>query len=100
MSKKIIQSVREMLGIGGGPQRVEKLNDVFGVGREIPLNYVERSSVDGAFIGSLGRDKHVVIYGSSKQGKTTLRKYCLRDNDYIVISCSNKVTAHLAGILA
>jgi hypothetical protein len=46
--------------------------------------------VDAALVENLSRDKHIVIYGSSKQGKTSLRKYCLKDNDYIVVHCSNK----------
>jgi hypothetical protein len=72
-------------------ERVVRLRDAFGVGREIPLNYVERPEVDGKFIESLTRDKHVVIYGSSKQGKTTLRKHCLEETDYIVVSCLNSM---------
>lgn len=71
------------------PEQVVKLRDAFGVGRDIPLNYVARDAVDGRFIDSLTRDKHVVIYGSSKQGKTTLRRHCLEESDYIVVSCLN-----------
>lgn len=72
-------------------ERVNKARDVFGVGREMPLNYVERAEVDGRFLESPTRDKHVVIYGSSKQGKTTLRKHCLKDTDYVVVSCLNSM---------
>ncbi len=64
--------------------------DVYGIGRELPLNYVARKSVDDYFLANLTRDKHLIIYGSSKQGKTSLRKHCLNDDDYIVIHCSNK----------
>ena len=71
---------------------VVKLRDAFGVGREVPLNYVTRPEVDGKFIDSLSRDKHVVIYGSSKQGKTTLRRHCLEEGDYIVVSCLNTMS--------
>jgi hypothetical protein len=56
----------------------------------LPLNYVSRKAVDEYFIANLTRDKHVIIYGSSKQGKTSLRKQCLNDDDYIVVHCSNK----------
>lgn len=69
-----------------------KTSDVYGIGREMPLNYVIRSSVDEALISNLTRDKHVVIFGSSKQGKTSLRKHCLKEDDYIVVHCSNKWT--------
>jgi hypothetical protein len=66
------------------------LDDVFGVTRDIPLNYVVRDAVDGLFLASLKRRKHLVVFGSSKQGKTTLRKRCLPDYAYVVVTCSNK----------
>lgn len=69
---------------------IHKAADVYGISRELPLNYVTRKEVDEALIENLTRDKHLVIYGSSKQGKTSLRKHCLQDNDYIVVHCSNK----------
>jgi hypothetical protein len=34
---------------------------------------------------------HIVVYGSSKQGKTCLRRHCLKDDDYITVHCSNKM---------
>jgi hypothetical protein len=64
-------------------------DDVFGISRDLPLNYVARVAADMRLIDNLTRDKHLVIYGSSKQGKTSLRKHCLNDDDYIVIQCSN-----------
>lgn len=67
-----------------------KAADVYGISRDLPLNYIVRPSVDDSLINSLTRDKHLVIYGSSKQGKTSLRKHCLKDDDYIVVHCSNK----------
>jgi hypothetical protein len=66
------------------------VDDVYGITREVPMNYTNRDSVDGAFIENLARDKHIVVYGSSKQGKTCLRKNCLKENDYIVVQCSNR----------
>jgi hypothetical protein len=63
---------------------------VFGVNRDLPLNYVVRNHADGILIDNLSRGRHLVIYGSSKQGKTSLRKHCLNDQDYIVVHCSNK----------
>jgi len=78
------------------PEKIVKLRDAFGVGRDVPLNYVSRPDVDQKFIDSLTRDKHVVIFGSSKQGKTTLRRHCLSESDYIVVSCLN--TMNLADL--
>ena len=72
------------------PQETYKSSDVFGISRDLPLNYVSRPSADDFFIENLTRDKHLVIYGSSKQGKTSLRKNCLNSDDYIVVHCSNK----------
>lgn len=69
-----------------------RLSDVYGISRDLPLNYVARQSIDGLFVESLTRDKHIVVYGSSKQGKTCLRKYNLNDDEYIVVTCSNKWT--------
>lgn len=65
------------------------LNDVYGMARGLPNNYVSRESVDDTLDDSLHRDKHVVIYGSSKQGKTCLRKSCIDEDDQIVIQCGN-----------
>lgn len=67
-----------------------KLANVFGSSREIPETYVTRSGVDDRLINDITRDKHIVIHGSSKQGKTCLRRYNLGDNDYIVIQCTRE----------
>jgi hypothetical protein len=68
---------------------VHKTADVFGVSRDLPITYVERDDVDDKLLDNLTRDKHVIIYGSSKQGKTCLRRHCLRDDDYILVQCQN-----------
>ena len=67
-----------------------KTDDVFGITRELPLNYVTRKSVDEKFVNNLTRERHLVIYGSSKQGKTSLRKNNLNEDDYIIVHCSNR----------
>jgi hypothetical protein len=68
---------------------MNKIDDVFKVARELPLNYIERGHVDHKFIEALTQDSHIVIHGSSKQGKTSLRKNNLRESDYIELICSN-----------
>jgi hypothetical protein len=71
------------------PLEVEhKLSDVFGTSREIPLTYVERKDIDDRFLNDITRNKHVVVHGASKQGKTCLRKYHLQQDDYEVIQCT------------
>lgn len=68
---------------------INKTKDVFGIQRDLPLNYIERKA-DEILIDSLDRSHHVVIYGSSKQGKTSLRKKNLKEDDYILVHCNNK----------
>jgi len=75
-----------------------KLDDVFGIARDVPLNYVVRTPVDGALVNNLTRDRHLVVYGSSKQGKTSVRKYNLNPDEYVVVTCSNKWD--LSGLLS
>jgi hypothetical protein len=72
------------------PEVIHKTRDVYGISRELPLNYVPRATVDGKFIDSLTREKHLIVHGGSKQGKTSLRKYNLNSSDYIVVACQNK----------
>ncbi len=69
---------------------LRRLGDVYGVTRDLPLNYVSRAKIDGALIEALSRDKHIVIHGSSKQGKTSLRKWNLIDDDYVLVSCQSR----------
>lgn len=68
---------------------VHEVAEVFGVVRGIPKNYTVRSDVDGEFLDALKSNKHVVIYGSSKQGKTSLRKKNLAADKYESITCQN-----------
>jgi hypothetical protein len=76
-----------------GSTPVEHTTDsVYGISRDIPLNYTTRPNVDERLVENLTREKHLIIYGSSKQGKTSLRKHCLKDTDYITVQCANKWT--------
>jgi hypothetical protein len=72
------------------PLREYMTDDVYGISRDLPLNYVDRDGVDSLLIDNLSRRKHIVIYGSSKQGKTSVRKRCLKDDDYISVQCNNQ----------
>ena len=72
--------------------KVHTLEEVYGVARDLPENYVTRRSVDEAFVDALTRDQHIVVFGSSKQGKTCLRKYNLTETDYAVVTCNNRWT--------
>lgn len=71
---------------------IHQLNDVFGLSRRLPRIYVWRNAVDDRFLEELARDKHVVVHGSSKQGKTSLRKRHLRDEDHIYVQCTRDLS--------
>jgi hypothetical protein len=62
-----------------------KLSSVFGTSRDVPETYITRDGIDDRFLNDITRDKHLVIHGSSKQGKTCLRKYHLSPEDFIVV---------------
>jgi len=75
----------------GDTDAMAQLADVFGI-RTVPvLSYVERPNVDGAFARALKTDHHIVIYGSSKQGKTALRQKHLHDNECAVVRTSPRM---------
>jgi len=63
--------------------------DVFGLSRIAPINYVERITVDSEFRRALDLQRHIVIHGGSKQGKSSLLRHCLDSNKYISIHCDN-----------
>lgn len=52
-----------------------KLSNVFGVINTVPeYTYVDRSKLDNRFNYLWRNQKHIVVYGASKQGKSCLRK--------------------------
>ncbi|MDR7868132.1 MAG: hypothetical protein RIN56_15150 [Sporomusaceae bacterium] len=70
--------------------RKVKLDQVFGVSTEQLSSYLVREKVDGLFLSALNSNKQIVVYGSSKQGKTALvTKYTPYDQN-IKVSCSPK----------
>lgn len=70
-------------------ENIVLVDEVFRTSRDLPKNYISRSHVDDLFIDTLIKETHIIIHGSSKQGKTSLRKKNLLDSDYISITCSN-----------
>lgn len=62
-----------------------KLAEVFGVSADPVLSYIVRDNIDGLFTTVLKENKHVVVYGASKQGKTALvSRYLPYDKNIIV----------------
>ena len=60
--------------------------DVFGLSRGVPNNYVERDAVDSEFRKALKLNRHIVIYGGSKQGKSSLIKHCLANIPFSLLT--------------
>lgn len=69
-----------------------KTNQVFGVSNDMIETYIERKKVDENFVEGLSKNKHIVIYGASKQGKTSLTNKHLNESDYIKVNCSPAAT--------
>lgn len=65
-----------------------KLTEVFGVSAEPVLSYIVRKNIDGLFTSVIQEDKHVVVFGASKQGKTALVSRYLPYEDNIVVRLS------------
>jgi len=63
-------------------------HEVFGVSNDMIATYIERPDVDDLFVKGLEKNKHLVIYGASKQGKTALTQKHLEEQDYIKVNCS------------
>lgn len=64
-------------------------NQVFGVSNDTIETYVERKQVDDLFIDGLTRNKHIIVYGASKQGKTSLTNKHLKPDQFIRVNCSH-----------
>ncbi|MEZ8147607.1 AAA family ATPase [Enterovibrio norvegicus] len=69
-----------------------KVEDVFGVSVKQVKSYIERERVDNKFTEALKSDKQIIVFGSSKQGKTALVKKYIDYDENIVISLSPKHT--------
>ena len=73
-------------------QGMALLSEVFGVSSKPILSYVERDDVDTRFREALASDKQIVVYGSSKQGKTALVSKYLPYRENILVSLTPKTT--------
>jgi len=70
-----------------------KTIEVFGVSNEQVFSYIERKQVDERFLEGLQRNKHIIVFGASKQGKTALTNKHLKGKDFIRINCSPQTKA-------
>lgn len=67
---------------------IHKTADVFGVRSKLISSYIERPAVDSAFVEALTDGNEVIVYGSSKQGKTSLILKNLSQEQYVKVECS------------
>ncbi|MEH2127211.1 hypothetical protein [Nostoc sp.] len=63
-----------------------RTTEVFGVSNEQIASYIERNQVDERFIEGLQRNKHIIVFGASKQGKTSLTNKHLKESEFIRIN--------------
>lgn len=61
---------------------------VFGTSRNIPKSYVPRVSLVEQITKVLETDSHFVVWGERRQGKSTLVRQLLAEEDYCVIQCA------------
>ncbi|MEO9511606.1 MAG: hypothetical protein ABJN84_01630 [Flavobacteriaceae bacterium] len=61
--------------------------EVYGVSNEEVDSYIERSEVDDLFINGVSQNKHIIVFGSSKQGKTALTNKHLKEDELLRINC-------------
>ena len=68
--------------------RIIHLEEVFGISSDVPqYTYVDRQALDQRFEHYLKGQKHVVLHGASKQGKSCLRKKNLDPQHSVVVQC-------------
>ncbi len=70
-----------------------KTAEIFGVSNEQVASYIEREEVDTKFIEGLERNKHIIVFGASKQGKTALTNKHLTTDQFIRVNCSPQTTS-------
>ncbi len=65
-----------------------QLGEVFGIAASVPIHtYVDRAGLDKRFTYLVKQDRHLVIHGASKQGKTILRKRNLPEDKCLIVQC-------------
>src|SRR5690606_37469454 len=69
-----------------------KTSDVFGVKSKLVASYIERIDVDHKFNEAIQDGNEIIVYGSSKQGKTSLILKHLSPDNYVKVECSPLTT--------
>lgn len=69
-----------------------ELKKIYGVSNDLLATYIERPRVDESFNKGLHTNKHIIVYGASKQGKTSLTNKHLTEDQYVKVNCSPGTT--------
>lgn len=72
--------------------QIVKLEEVFGVSKDLIASYIERPNVDSKMTGALKQTRQIIVYGSSKQGKTALVQRHVKESDRITVHCGPSTT--------
>lgn len=70
------------------PTNSIETSKVYGVSNDTIATYIQRPKVDQEFLKGLESNKHIIVYGASKQGKTSLTNKHLKTDDFVRIDCS------------
>jgi len=71
-----------------------RLEKVFGVINDSLATYVSRKEIDECFERAFTQKRELVIYGSSKQGKTTLLNNHIKQENKVVVQCAPTLSLH------
>lgn len=69
-----------------------KLEQVFGVSKDLVASYTDRRAVDEAMANALRQTRQIIVYGSSKQGKTAVVQRHVPEKDRVTVHCSPQTT--------
>jgi hypothetical protein len=69
-----------------------KLEHVFGVSKDLVASYTDRPDVDEAMANALRQTRQIIVYGSSKQGKTAVVQRHVPEADRVTVHCSPQTT--------
>jgi hypothetical protein len=70
-----------------------RLQDVFGIAERVrPASYVDRGGLDERLKYLLSANRHIVIHGESKQGKSWLRRHLLDEEQSVSLQCVSTST--------
>jgi len=68
--------------------KTKQLNEVFGIQANVPkYTYLKRERYDEKIAYHIKTQKHIVIHGASKQGKSCLRKQTFSNKKTLIIQC-------------